>query len=219
MDRTDSSIPRLPLIAVCLRHRLDAEALAYLLCAVVNQNPARILALCAHDGARIVALRHSIVLLDSRFDVPQPVADRVRRLSMTNNVIMLGSDDPADLKRMLLAAGASSWINAESSALPVVALVRQAMRGEVLAGSFDPMHLGDDMAGRPRELTARELDVIRMYCTDPARPIEAVADVLGLSTNTVRAHLANVRSKMGGAIAPNRTALRDELVRRGLLPE
>lgn len=66
-------------------------------------------------------------------------------------------------------------------------------------------------------LSARESQVVQGFCGEPPLDPEEIADELGLSVNTVRVHLANVRRKLGDRYTGNREALRAALIDRGWL--
>lgn len=64
-------------------------------------------------------------------------------------------------------------------------------------------------------LTNREQVVVDAYYSTPETTIEEVAGQLGISVNTVRVHLANVRRKLAGRHVGNRQALHAALVDKG----
>lgn len=68
-------------------------------------------------------------------------------------------------------------------------------------------------ARRAGELSKRELEAARQLCTDGS--YQAVADKLGISLDSVRTHLRRAYRKLG---VSNRVAMKDRLIREGLLP-
>lgn len=68
-------------------------------------------------------------------------------------------------------------------------------------------------ARRAGALSKRELEAARQLCTDGS--YQAVADKLGISLDSVRTHLRRAYRKLG---VSNRVAMKDRLIREGLLP-
>ncbi|HMR48017.1 MAG TPA: LuxR C-terminal-related transcriptional regulator [Arachnia sp.] len=66
-------------------------------------------------------------------------------------------------------------------------------------------------------LTRREQAVVECYYSGAGANVEEVATRLGISVNTVRVHLANVRRKLAGRHVGNRQALYAALVDKGWL--
>lgn len=68
-------------------------------------------------------------------------------------------------------------------------------------------------ARRAGALSKRELEAARQLCT--VGSYQAVADLLGISLDSVRTHLRRAYRKLG---VSNRVAMKDRLIREGLLP-
>ena len=99
-----------------------------------------------------------------------------------------------------LEAGASGYILKDADADEVAAAVRAAHRGEL---QLDPavarqlmsslrVQAGDDPT---EDLTARELDVLRLVASGEAN--KAIAAALGISERTARTHVSNILRKLG----------------------
>lgn len=76
----------------------------------------------------------------------------------------------------------------------------------------DNERAADGRAGREERLTAREREVLALVA-DGFTTAE-IGSALGLSSSTVRAHVAHMRNRLG---APTRAALVARAMRAGLL--
>lgn len=77
---------------------------------------------------------------------------------------------------------------------------------------------GSPTSSRGRDLTPRQLDVLRAYVdTYRDRSRREVAERLGISERTLKVHLAAVRAALVGEPVSNRAALRRAAAARGLL--
>jgi DNA-binding CsgD family transcriptional regulator len=183
-----------------------------------------------------------VALLNATISVPVAVCAPNAVMPARVAVVLAIHEPPSTLPRILrrVCSVVPSVILAFDGAIPSDDLLGAAHRIGV-TGSFDmrsdPRILVDHVRGalsgrrwendrsstqRPAEtdsdgLTRREREVISCLFADPVTTIDEVAVTLGISVNTVRAHLANVRRKFDGTHVRNREALMAALADRGLL--
>ncbi|MGW3961610.1 response regulator transcription factor [Amycolatopsis sp. NPDC005003] len=160
-------------------------------------------------------LAPDVVLMDLRFSgVPHGIdgVEAVRRLATGVPVVMLTSyAGRADAVRAL-EAGARGYVLKAGPPEELFRAVRTAAAGglglaaEVVGGLVEQVVRPDP------ELTARELDVVRLLASGHSN--RAIAEALFLSEATVKTHLVRLYRKLGAA---NRAAAVTEAVRRGLL--
>jgi DNA-binding NarL/FixJ family response regulator len=97
-----------------------------------------------------------------------------------------------------LEAGASGYLLKDADADEVIAAIRAAHRGEL---QLDPaiarrlMTALRPKTSRPEELTARELEVLRLLAEGRAN--KEIAAALSLSERTARTHVSSILSKLG----------------------
>jgi DNA-binding NarL/FixJ family response regulator len=115
-----------------------------------------------------------------------------------------------------LEAGASGYLLKDSDADEVSAAIRAAHRGEL---SLDPaiargltMSLRAEADGPDAELTARELEILRLLGAGKSN--KEIAAELQISERTARTHVSNILGKLG---LPSRTQAALWAVRRGLV--
>ena len=99
-----------------------------------------------------------------------------------------------------LEAGASGYILKDADADEVATAVRAAHRGELQLDPAVARQLMSSLrvqAGKDPtdELTARELDVLRLVASGEAN--KAIAAALGISERTARTHVSNILRKLG----------------------
>jgi DNA-binding NarL/FixJ family response regulator len=135
----------------------------------------------------------------------------IRNEFPTARVIMLSmSAGDGEIQRAL-RAGAAAYLLKSMPKDEILAVIRSVHAGrkhvpaEVAARLAE--HIGEE------ELTARELDVLRLI-RDGHRN-KQIADVLGIAETTVNFHIKNLVDKLG---ANDRTHAVTIAIRRGLLP-
>ena len=134
-------------------------------------------------------------------------------------LVFSGSRDPGIVQRCL-EAGAAGFIEKRTAGSQIVAqAIRDIANGQriVPMESFtvrsDPERFQIPDAGRLRQLTAREHQVLR-YVASGDDPLK-IAAMLGISERTVKAHLSTLYRKL---TVDNRTQLALLAVRLGVQP-
>jgi DNA-binding NarL/FixJ family response regulator len=143
-----------------------------------------------------------VVLMDLRME-PMDGIEATRRIRAEHaqvEVVALTSFGETARVQAALEAGASGYLLKDADADEVTAAIRAAHRGEL---QLDPAlarrlmaSLGPE-AGRSslKELTARELDVLRLLAAGRAN--KEIAAELSLSERTTRTHVSSILSKLG----------------------
>jgi DNA-binding NarL/FixJ family response regulator len=154
----------------------------------------------ADDGQQavdiVLELRPAVVVMD--FALPTlngAMATRqILRKAPETAVLMLSMHSELSYVRASFESGARGYLLKNAMDLELVAAVKQvASGGQVL----DP-RLGtvENLARQPKaKLTARELEVLQLIVEGKSN--KEIAAILGLSTNTVAVHRANVMQTLG----------------------
>jgi len=132
-------------------------------------------------------------------------------------VLTISEDDAAMLDALL--AGAAGYVLKDATLEQIVAAVRSAAAGEAVI----PPRAGPEILRRLREatpapagdvpeLSARELDVLRLIVG--GRDNAGIAAELFISPNTVKNHVANIFAKLG---VESRLQASVQALRRGLV--
>jgi DNA-binding NarL/FixJ family response regulator len=119
---------------------------------------------------------------------------RLRMIRPATGIIVFVHDPPAAYGVSLLAAGATC-VDRSVSAADILKAVRVAARGGRI---FASPHILEPERGYPPDappLTKREIQVLRLV--SERIPYARIADALGISVETVRKHVAKIRSKLG----------------------
>lgn len=127
---------------------------------------------------------------------------------------MLSMHSEETLVRRAMEAGARGYILKGALDLDLVSAVRRVLAGElVLDDHLDALPGMQNKEQQARGLTARELQILRLIVQGKSG--KDIADLLGISLNTVSAH----RTRIGRTLGCRNTA---ELVacaiRKGLVP-
>jgi DNA-binding NarL/FixJ family response regulator len=168
-------------------------------------------------------LRPDVVLMDLRMpDVEGPAATREilgRRPGMRVLVLTVATDD-SDVEAAL-EAGACGFLAKDTPVGDVAIAVRAAAQGVawlspraadlVLSRVRKRANDHETVAGAEHQLSARELDVLRLV----ARGMEnaEIAETLAISPRTAKNHVSNILAKLG---LPSRVQAAIYAVRRGL---
>jgi DNA-binding NarL/FixJ family response regulator len=144
---------------------------------------------------------------------------RIRARYDDVEVVVLTSYADDELVRGALEAGASGYVLKDADADEVAAAVRAADRGDLQLDPAVARRLLSSLgAAWPEEatveLTARELDVLRLVGTGRAN--KEIAALLGISERTARTHVSNILGKLG---VTSRTQAALWAVREGLVDE
>lgn len=109
-------------------------------------------------------------------------------------VLMLSMHAEQTLVSQALAAGARGYVLKNATDLDLASAVRRVAAGETV---MDPgVSAAAPLKGeRHHGLSRRELEVLQLICQGHAN--RAIATKLGLSTNTVSVHRANIMSRLG----------------------
>jgi len=142
---------------------------------------------------------------------------RIRALYDDIEVVALSSFAEQERVHAALQAGASGYVLKDSDADDVAAAIRAAHRGEL---RIDPVVARRLMSSlhKPRddepisELTARELDVLRLVAI--GEPNKRIATELAISERTARTHVSRILHKLG---LSSRTQAALWAVREGLV--
>jgi DNA-binding NarL/FixJ family response regulator len=124
---------------------------------------------------------------------------RIRALYNDMEIVALTSFAEEERVHAALEAGASGYLLKDSDADDVAAAVRAAHRGEL---RLDPViarrlmaSLREERADDPTaELTARELEVLRLVAT--GKPNKEIATELSISERTARTHVSRILRKL-----------------------
>ncbi len=134
-------------------------------------------------------------------------------------IILSSSEDPRDVRRAR-AAGALGYIPKSETPRTILAALQFVLAGNVYVPTFMVNETAPTSAeaaahGRPEgagaSLTARQIDVLRLVCD--GRSNKEIARTLGLSDNTVKAHVTaifkalNVVNRMQACAAAKLAAL------------
>ncbi|HEX6364381.1 MAG TPA: response regulator transcription factor [Albitalea sp.] len=145
-------------------------------------------ALALHPGIAIALL--DLALPDSRG------CDGVRALRLaapTTAVVVLSADERRETVLEAVDAGAAGFIPKTARPQELDAALRTVLDGRVFlpAATFAPL----PAAAAPGELTARQLDVLRLLIA--GRSNKLICRELALSESTVKTHLAAIFRKLG----------------------
>jgi DNA-binding NarL/FixJ family response regulator len=124
---------------------------------------------------------------------------RVRALYDDIEVVALTSFSEEERVQAALQAGASGYVLKDSDADDVAAAVRAAYRGELQIDPVAAKRLMSSVRKAPgrdpiSELTARELDVLRLVAA--GKPNKQIAAELAISERTVRTHVSRILNKL-----------------------
>jgi NarL family two-component system response regulator LiaR len=170
------------------------------------------IALCAE-------LQPDVVLMDlSMPDVNGVEATRgVLAANPGIRVIALTGHLDEELLRGVLDAGASGYLLKTVSGDDLAEAVRAAANGRATLSLEALPHLRPGRSqdgGAARDLTGRELDVLR--CLSEGVTNKAIAKELSLSPGTVRVHVSSILAKLG---VESRTAAARYAIRHGLVSD
>jgi DNA-binding NarL/FixJ family response regulator len=145
--------------------------------------------------------RPDVILMDLQMAPVDGIEStrRVRALYGDIEVVALTSFAEEERVHAALEAGASGYLLKDSDADDVAAAVRAAHRGEVQLDRTVARRLmaslrerrGEDLVS---ELTARELDVLRLVAA--GKPNKQIAAELDISERTARTHVSRILRKL-----------------------
>jgi two-component system response regulator NreC len=167
------------------------------------------------DAALRTVLGHkpSVLVLDLNMPGTLSSLDaipRVQEVSPGTGVVILTMQEDPEFARRALRAGAAAYVLKEAADDELVDAVRTVAAG----GTYLNPRLGallaaapPEPAGPPGDLTAREVEVLRMIALGHTNA--EIAQTLFLSVRTVETHRAHIQRKLG-------RSTRAELVRYAL---
>ena len=115
-------------------------------------------------------------------------------------VLMLSMHDEEQYALRCLRAGASGYVQKESSTAELITAIQRVATGHTYVSSAVAEHLASELrhgsADLPHErLSTREFEVFRLIAT--GKSISEIADALNLSANTVSTYRSRVLVKTG----------------------
>jgi two-component system, NarL family, response regulator NreC len=166
------------------------------------------------DAARRSVLGHKpdVLILDLNMPGTPSIdilPDLTQEFPATKVVVLTMQAEPA-FAREALRAGAAGYVLKESASAELVDAVRQTAQGQTYLNPVLGARIAaapDSPAGPPDDLTARELEVLRLIALGHTNA--EVAEQLFLSVRTVESHRAHIQQK-------TRRSSRAELVRYAL---
>lgn len=203
-------------VAVVDDERLFAELLRVALSNAPDIEVVGVLHDVATTLVQVPALRPAVVLAD--YHLPDgtgaDLARALRRSAPETSVVVLTGDPSSGALADVARSGAVGHLTKASGLDEVVRAVRAAAAGEILFAPGELQRLLVDRVERRLEepLTARELEVLRVLANGAST--SAGADLLGISTATLRAHVQAILRKLG---AHSRLEAVAEAARLGLI--
>lgn len=175
----------------------------------------------AEDGRKAVTLcdemRPNVILMD----LLMPIMDGfeatrlIREKDSSIQVIALTSFADQELVTKAFKAGAISYLLKDVYSDKLAETIREAHQGRATIDSAAVQALvtsGVDSSNQGDDLTARELDILRLLVAGTTN--KEIAGQLTLSEGTVRFHVSNILSKLG---ASNRTEAVSLALRHGIV--
>lgn len=155
--------------------------------------------------AAVGAENVDVVLMDIRMPVQDGISAtrEIRAMNKRTKVLLLTSFDEDDYAINALRAGASGFLLKDASPRALVDAVRAVFEGTTVV-SPEPLNrilrtqerAQAVQTERPRsvDLSARELDILRLLCQ--AHSNAEIAEALYLSESTVKSHVSAIMSKL-----------------------
>lgn len=163
--------------------------------------------------------RPNVILMDLQMRPVDGVEStrQIRARYADVEVVALTSFAEEERVRGALEAGATGYVLKDSEPEEVAAALRAAHQGDLRLGP-DVAHtlvasLRTPSRERPSELTAREVEILRLL--GEGRANKEIAVELGISERTARTHVSNILRKLG---LSSRTQAALWAVREGLAP-
>jgi DNA-binding NarL/FixJ family response regulator len=129
---------------------------------------------------------------------------RLRERSPGCQVLLIVRDPTHSSPEAVAATGATAWVSCHADSNVLIESVHALTKGRSVGRSQGSHVPPSNRRSPPTDLTHRELTVLDLLTRAVSN--EAIAQVLGISQNTVRTHVHNVLSKLNvhsraGAIA------------------
>lgn len=196
---------------VATRHRLAGTALSGLV-----QRELRLHSQWC-DPRKALPLAPVVILL-SHFEPPQTIPRLLSNLNTNDARVILvydGAKPHDDLVEIANYFRVWSAHDLRDDIHVLLDQVRNAQAGRASSQDLFARTLSGLFTKNAHQLTPRESEVAHAFCGSDLLSPEQIASQLGLSPNTVRVHLSNVRRKLGDRYTGNRDALRSALIDRG----
>lgn len=153
----------------------------------------------ASDGREAVEkareLSPAVIVMD--FALPgmngAAAARQILKAAPQTAILMLSMHSEPNYVRTCMDAGARGYLLKNAIDLELIDAVRQVAKGGQVMDSR-LQHVPDPAEGAP-ELTARELEVLQLIVNGKSN--REIAQMLGLSANTVAVHRANLMQTLG----------------------
>jgi two-component system response regulator NreC len=147
---------------------------------------------------RVAAHRPRVLVLD--VNMPEgssvPAIPRMRAASPETSIVVLTMQNDAELAREALRAGATGFVLKESAKEELIQAVRLAADGRTYLNPELGARLASaaaPAAGTPDDLSAREIEVLRLIAAGHTNG--EIAAQLFLSVRTVESHRAHIQQK------------------------
>jgi len=143
--------------------------------------------------------RPHVVLMDIQMEPVDGIEStrRIRARYEDVEVVALTSFGDEQRVHAAVRAGASGYLLKDADVDEVAVAIRAAHRGELQLDPAVARRLATAFGAAPREpeLTARELDVLRLLAD--GQPNKAIAATLGITERTARTHVSRILAKLG----------------------
>ena len=184
---------------------------------VLRRHPDFVVVASVGAGAQAVQALGTLATVDViLLDVRMPEMDGIETVSAIRakdakvHIVMLASDHRDETIRRAIAAGANGFLLKSIRSWDLVAALRQVASTGAIPDAFNvAATLQQDTMPR---LTERERLLLKLMASGSTN--EEIAEVTGISTNTVRSHLSSILNKLD---ATSRTEAVITAMRTGII--
>lgn len=162
----------------------------------------------------------TVTVLLASHEAPETVPRSLAQLRGSGTRVVFVYDGSLPHEELIEAAsgfGLWSLCDVREDIVVLTDQVQRALVGRVWERDRMAEQWSRRLAQNTQRLSNREVQVAQAFCGVEALDPKEIAEQLGLSVNTVRVHLANIRRKLGGRYTGNRDAMRAALLDRGWL--